>query len=64
MSLQLAAASYVYINGGLKTKRNGNAGKGSCTQAGKFTAVQVCCQTNLQSASGLYNNFTRMSPPR
>ena len=44
MSLQRAAAAYIYIHYGIKTK-SGGGGKGSCTQAGKCTAVQVCWQT-------------------
>jgi hypothetical protein len=42
MSLQLAAAFYVYINHALKKKRKSSGGgKGNCTQAGKCAVVQV-----------------------
>jgi hypothetical protein len=62
MSLQLAAASYIYIHCTLK-KKSGGGGKGNSTQAGKCTAVQVCwADLNFKSVSGLYKNFTRMSP--
>jgi hypothetical protein len=47
MSLQLAAALYMYINIYYALKKNrkiGGGGKGNCTQAGKCTAVQVCWQ--------------------
>ena len=44
MSLQLAAASYIYIHYDIKEK-SGGSGKGNCTQVGKCTAVQICWQT-------------------
>jgi hypothetical protein len=47
MSLQLAAASFIYIHYALKKtrKERGGGAKRSCTQAGKCTAVKVCWQT-------------------
>jgi hypothetical protein len=43
MSLQLAAASYIYIHYALKKrkKNSGGGGKRSCTQTGMFTVIQV-----------------------
>jgi hypothetical protein len=42
MSLQLAAASYIYMHCAEKQKKNsGGGGKGNCTQAGKCTVLQV-----------------------
>jgi hypothetical protein len=43
MSLQLAAASNVYVRVHYTLKKKSGGGrKGSCPQAGKCTAVQVC----------------------
>jgi hypothetical protein len=45
MSLQLAAASYIYTYYALrKREKSGGGGKGNSTQAGKCTAVRACWQ--------------------
>jgi hypothetical protein len=42
MSLQLAAAAYIYIHyAEKKIKDSGGGGKRNCTQAGKCAVVQV-----------------------
>jgi hypothetical protein len=41
MSLQVAAASYIYIEEKKEKKKNSGGGKHNCTQTGKFTVVQV-----------------------
>jgi len=64
MSLQLEAASCVYIHYGLKTKRK----EWRWWQRQLYTSREVYCGSslladlNFQPVSGLYNNFTRMSP--
>jgi hypothetical protein len=40
MSLQLAAAAYIYIHYAEK-KNSGGGGKRNCTQAGKCTVLEV-----------------------
>ena len=64
MSLQLAAASCIYIYYALKKKRKERRWwQRQLFTAGKCTAVRVCWQTGIfQSVSGLYKNFTRMFP--
>jgi hypothetical protein len=41
MSLQSAAALYIYIHYALKKRNSGGGGKHNCTQTEKFTVVQV-----------------------
>ena len=64
MSLQLAAASYIYIHYTLKTKRK----ERRLCQTQLYTSREVysgsslLADLNFQLISGLYKNFTRMSP--
>jgi len=61
-----ASSGFVLLYGTLRYKekrgKSSGSGKGNCRQAGNCTAVQVCWQTNFQPVSGIYKNFTRMSP--
>jgi hypothetical protein len=43
-------------------EKSGGGGKRDYTLAGKCTTVKVCWQMNFQLVSGLYKNFTGMSP--
>ena len=64
MSLQLAAASYIYIYYDLKKKRK----ERRWWQRQLYTIREVhsgsslLADLNFQLVSGLYKNFTRMSP--
>ena len=64
MSLQLAAASCIYIHYALKKKRK----ERRWWQTQLYTSREVyggsslLADLNFQSVSGLYKNFTRMSP--
>ena len=64
MSLQLAAASYIYIHYALKKKRK----EWRWWQTQLYTSREVysgsslLADWNFQSVSWLYKNFTRMSP--
>jgi hypothetical protein len=64
MSLQLAAASYIYIHYALKKKRK----ERRWWQTQLYTSRDVYSSSslleglNFLSVSGLYKNFTRMSP--
>jgi len=64
MSLQLAAASYVCIHYALKKKRK----ERRWWQTQLYTSTEVyggsslLADLNFQSVSGLYKNFTRISP--
>jgi len=66
MSLQLAAASYIYIHYTLKTKRK----ERRLCQTQLYTSREVysgsslLADLNFQSVSGLYKIFTRMSPSK
>jgi hypothetical protein len=63
-SLQLAAVSYIYIHYALKKKRK----ERRWWQRQRYTSREVYSSSslledlNFQSVSGLYENFTRMSP--
>jgi len=61
MSLQLAVASYVYIHYALKKKSCGG-GKGNYTIRELYSGSSLLTDWNVQPVSGLYKNFTRMSP--
>jgi len=68
MSLQLVAALYIYIpvhyalNN--KEKRADGGGKGNCTYTSRevYSGSSLLADLNFQLVSGLYKNFTRMSP--
>jgi hypothetical protein len=64
MSLQLAAASCIYIHRALKEKRKERTvvTKATVHKQGSAQRFNVLADLNLQSVSGLYKNFTRMSP--
>ena len=68
MSLQLAAALYIYmlVHYALnkKEKRVDGGGKGNCTYTSRevYSGSSLLADLNLQLVSGLYKNFTRMSP--
>jgi len=57
MSLQLAATSNIYIHYALKINRNERWWRQRQYSGSRFLA-----DLNFQSVSGLYKNFTRMSP--
>jgi hypothetical protein len=64
MSLQLAAASYIYIYYALKKKRKVRRWwqKQLYTIREVYSGSSLLADLNFQSVSGLYKNFTRMSP--
>jgi len=64
MSLQLAAASYVYIHYGLKTKRKERRWwqRQLYTSKDVYSGSSLLADWNFQPVGGLYKNFTRMSP--
>jgi hypothetical protein len=63
MSLQLAAASYIYIHYALKKKRKERRWwqRQLYTSREVFSGSSLLADLNFQSVSGLYNNFARMS---
>jgi len=61
MSLQLAAALYIYIHYALKKKRKERQ-RQLCTSREVYSGSSLLADLNFQSVSGLYKNFTRMSP--
>jgi len=64
MSLQLAAASYIYIHYALKKKRKERRWWQTQLYASRevYSCSSVLADLNFQSVSGLNKNFTRMSP--
>jgi hypothetical protein len=65
MSLQLAAAAYIYIHyAEKKKKQRGGGGWQTQLYSGREvrSASSLLADLNYQSVSGLYKNFTRMSP--
>jgi hypothetical protein len=60
MSLQLAAASYIYTHYAEKKRQWWRTQLYSSRQV--YSASSLFADLNYQSVSGLYNNFTRMSP--
>jgi len=64
MSLQLAAASYIYIHYALKRKRKERRWwQGQLyTSREVYSSSSLLADFNFQSVSGLYKYFTRMSP--
>jgi hypothetical protein len=64
MCLQLAAAAYIYIHYGEKKQKK----QRRWWQTPLYSSSEVCsgssllADLNYQSGSGLYKNFTRMSP--
>jgi hypothetical protein len=66
MSLQLAAASYVYIHyaGGKKRKKKQRRWwqKQLYSSREVYSASSLSADLNYQSVIGLYKNFTRMPP--
>jgi len=64
MSLQLAAASYIYTYHTLKKKRKEWQWwqRQLYTSREVYSSSSLLADLNFQSVSGLYKNFTRMSP--
>ena len=64
MSLQLAAASYVCIHYALMKKRKERRWwqRQLYTSREMYSGSSLLADLNFQSVSGLYKNFTRMSP--
>ena len=64
MSLQLIAASYIYIYYALKKKRKVRRWlqRQLSTSRGVYSGTTLMADFNFQSVSVLYKNFTRMSP--
>jgi hypothetical protein len=64
MSSQLAAASYIYIHYALKKKRKERRWWQThlYTRREVYSGSSLLADLNFQSFSGLYKNFTRMSP--
>jgi hypothetical protein len=64
MSLQLAAASYIYIYYALKKKRKEQVWwqRQLYTSREVYSGSRLLTDFSFQSVSGLYKNFTRMSP--
>jgi hypothetical protein len=64
MSLQLAAASYTYIYYALKKKSKGRRWwqRQLYTSREVYSGSSLLADLNFQSVSGLYKNFTRISP--
>jgi hypothetical protein len=64
MSLQLAAASYIYIDCALKKKRKERRWWQTqlYTSREVYSCSSLLADLNFQSVRGLYKNFTRMSP--
>jgi hypothetical protein len=66
MSLQLEAASYIYIPYTLKKMIKGRQWwqRQLYTNREVHSGTSLLVDLNLQSVSGLYKNFTRMSPSK
>jgi hypothetical protein len=64
MSLQRAAVSYIYIHYALKKKRKVRRRWQTklYTIREVYSGSSLLADLNFQSVSGLYKNFTRMSP--
>jgi len=64
MSWQLAAASYIYIQYDLKKNRKERRWwqRQLYTSREVYSGSSLLTDLNFQSVSGLYKNFTRMSP--
>jgi hypothetical protein len=62
MSLQLAAASYICIYYALKEKERRWWQRQLYTGRKVYSGSSLLADLNFQSVSGLYKNFTRMSP--
>jgi len=64
MSLQLAAASYIYIHHALKKKRIERRWwqRQLYTSREMYSGSSLLGDLNFQPVSGIYKNFTRMSP--
>jgi hypothetical protein len=64
MSLQLAAATYIYIYYALKKKRKERRWwqRKLYTSREVYSGSSLLADLNFYSVSGLYKNFTRMSP--
>ena len=64
MSSQLAAASYIYVHYALKKKRKERRWwqRQLYTSREVYSGSSLLADLNFQSVSGLYKNFTRMSP--
>jgi hypothetical protein len=64
MSLQLAAASYIYMHCAEKQKKNQRRRWQTQLYSSRevYSASSLLADLNYQSVSGLYKNFTRMSP--
>ena len=64
MSLQLAAASYIYIYYALKKKRKEQRWwqRQLYTSSEVYSGSRFLAELNFQSVSGLYKKFTRMYP--
>jgi len=64
MSLQLAAASYIYIHYGLKKKRKEWRWwqRQLYTSREVYSGSRLLADLNFELVSGLYKNFCRMSP--
>jgi hypothetical protein len=43
-------------------EKSGGGGKRNCTQQGSVQRFELLADLNFQLVSGLYKNFTRMSP--
>jgi len=63
MSLQLAAASYIYTQYALKKKRKERRVVANATAHSRevYSGSSLLADWNFQSVSELYKNFTRMS---
>jgi hypothetical protein len=64
MFLQLAAASYIYIHYAINKKRKERRWwqPQLYTSREVYSGSSLLADLNFQSVSGLYKNFTRMSP--
>jgi len=64
MSLRLAAASYIYIYYDIKKKRTERWWwqRQLYTSSEVYSGSSLLADWNFQPVSGLYKNFTRMSP--
>jgi hypothetical protein len=64
MSLQLAAASYIYIHYALKKKRKDRRWwqKQQDTGGEVYSGSSLLADLNFQAVSVLYKNFTKVSP--
>jgi hypothetical protein len=63
MSLQLAAASYIYIHYALKERKERRWWQTQLYASRElYSGSSLLADLNFQSVSGLYKNFTRMSP--